>query len=161
MSSKRTKKILHRFPSTCAGHEMMMMVLLRALVALLVSPFLLGMTTCKCTVSAAEFNFEISLRVREKLTQYMNDPITIARIISEFRANGGFPHDMAAPDRNAYMRLNDALLSQYPHFESIYYGLEDGVFVGHGFASRYVVGSFWPMLTLSLLTYIYPSPLDV
>ena len=101
------------------------------LVALLLSSSLPG-----TVVSAAEWNFEISRRVNGKVAQFMKDPISIARIISEFRANHGFPHDMTAPDRNAYMRLNDALLSQYPHFESIYYGLEDGVFVGHGFASR-------------------------
>jgi len=85
---------------------------------------------------AAEFNFEISRRVHEKLSQYMNDPRLIARTISEYRINHGFPHDMTAPDRDAYLRLNDALMVLYPHFESIYYGLEDGVFVGHGFASK-------------------------
>ena len=110
----------------CSSRRILML-----LVALLLSPSLPG-----TVVSAAEWNFEISRRVNEKVAQFMKDPISIVRIISEFRANHGFPHDMAAPDRNAYMRLNDALLSQYPHFESIYYGLEDGVFVGHGFASR-------------------------
>ena len=63
-------------------------------------------------VGASEFNFEISFRVEEKLAQYMKDPISIARIIAEFRANHGFPHDMAAPDRNIYMKLNDALMTQ-------------------------------------------------
>ncbi len=74
--------------------------------------------------AASEFNFEISRRVHEKLSHYMNDPQLIARIISEYRTNHGFAHDMAAPDRNAYMRLNDAMMTLYPHFESIYYGLE-------------------------------------
>jgi hypothetical protein len=91
---------------------------------------------CPTAISASEFNFEISQRVHEKISRYMNDPRSIARIISEYRSNGGFPHDMAAPDRSAYLRLNEAVLTQYPHFESVYYGLEDGVFVGHGFGNR-------------------------
>lgn len=43
---------------------------------------------------------------------------------------------MGAADRNAFFKLNDAFMETFPQFQSIYYGLEDGVFAGHGFASK-------------------------
>jgi hypothetical protein len=46
------------------------------------------------------------------------------------------PHGMRAPDRDAFFKLNDAFMAVHPEFQSIYYGLEDGMFAGHGFSSR-------------------------
>jgi hypothetical protein len=43
---------------------------------------------------------------------------------------------MRAPDRDAFFKLNDAFMAVHPEFQSIYYGLEDGMFAGHGFSSR-------------------------
>jgi len=77
-----------------------------------------------------EFNFEVGQRVRERLQDYMSDPSAIVRLVSEYRSNGPFEHDMRAPDRDAYLKLNEALMRLFPDFDSVYYGLEDGVFVG-------------------------------
>lgn len=43
---------------------------------------------------------------------------------------------MGASDRDHFLKLNDAFMETYPQFESIYYGLEDGVFAGHGFNEK-------------------------
>jgi len=66
----------------------------------------------------------------------MGTPTILLLQLQRYRENGGFPSDLGASDRNAFFRLNDAFMETYPQFQSIYYGLEDGVFAGHGFSSK-------------------------
>ncbi len=66
----------------------------------------------------------------------MGQPMDVLFLVSQYRANEAFPHDMGAPDRDSFFKLNDALRETYPQFESIYYGLEDGLFAGHGFDAK-------------------------
>ena len=73
---------------------------------------------------------------KERVSSYITTPTLILSQISRYRANRAFPHDLRAPDRDAFFKLNDAFIETYPEFQSIDYGLEDGTFAGHGFASK-------------------------
>ena len=74
-----------------------------------------------------------SLQNTERLSGFMGTPTKIMYQISRHRSNEGYPHNLHAPDRDAFFKFNDALMETYPEFQSIYYGLEDGMFAGHGF----------------------------
>ncbi|KAL7472380.1 hypothetical protein ACHAXS_012718 [Conticribra weissflogii] len=80
--------------------------------------------------SNADFNFEIGNRAHDRLTELMGMPTKIQHLISTYRTNKAFPHDFEAPDRDLFLAFGDALLKTFPH-DFIYYGLEDGTFVGH------------------------------
>jgi len=84
----------------------------------------------------AEFNFEVGNRIHERVSVFMKTPTNILFQIARYRDNQGFSHDMHAPDRDAFFRFNDALMETYPEFQTIYYGLEDGMFAGHGFNNK-------------------------
>lgn len=73
---------------------------------------------------------------QERVSSYITTPTLVLSQISRYRLNRAFPHDLRAPDRDAFFKLNDAFIETYPEFQSIYYGLEDGTFAGHGFASK-------------------------
>lgn len=80
-------------------------------------------------VVRSEFNFEVGRRVHERVSAFMGTPIAILRQLDGFRANGGLT--LAAPDRDAFLRLNYASLAAFPQLDGIYYGTEDGMFTGH------------------------------
>ncbi|KAL9182196.1 hypothetical protein ACHAXT_012848 [Thalassiosira profunda] len=84
----------------------------------------------------AEFNFEVGRRIHERVSSLLLAPPTILLQLDLYRENGGFDSDLRATDRDAFFRLNDAFMETYPQFQSIYFGLEDGVFMGHGFNSK-------------------------
>ena len=71
--------------------------------------------------NAAEFNNEVEVRIIDRLTVYMQDPVTTNLLISKFRLLGVFPHSLRAADRDIYVGLSNALLTP-----KLYYGLEDG-----------------------------------
>jgi len=75
--------------------------------------------------SVAEFNFEVGLRVHDKLTEYMSTPANILDFVSNYRSNEA----LRTPDRNSFVQLGDALMKSYPHW-MIYYGLETGELAG-------------------------------
>eukprot|EP00580_Thalassiosira_gravida_P010497 CAMPEP_0201632718 /NCGR_PEP_ID=MMETSP0493-20130528/6263_1 /ASSEMBLY_ACC=CAM_ASM_000838 /TAXON_ID=420259 /ORGANISM="Thalassiosira gravida, Strain GMp14c1" /LENGTH=851 /DNA_ID=CAMNT_0048104293 /DNA_START=624 /DNA_END=3179 /DNA_ORIENTATION=- len=75
--------------------------------------------------SIAEFNFEVGLRVHDKLTEYMSTPANILDFVSNYRSNEA----LRTPDRNSFVQLGDALMKSYPHW-MIYYGLETGELAG-------------------------------
>lgn len=77
----------------------------------------------------AEFNYEVEKRVLERIDEFLNGPIIANGLTSNFRANGGFLHDMDAPDRDAYLRFEYSLLQEI-QMDMLYYGLEDGTFMG-------------------------------
>lgn len=85
--------------------------------------------------SNADFNFEIGLRAHDRLSELMGMPIKIQRLITTYRTNKAFPNDFEAPDRDNFFALGDAILKTFPH-DLIYYGLEDGTFVGHQVSPR-------------------------
>ncbi len=71
----------------------------------------------------------------EKLASYTTAPIRLLSFLSTYRSKKAFSHDLRASDRDEFLVLGDALLTTYPH-DLIYYGLEDGTFVGHQMDSR-------------------------
>jgi len=99
------------------------------------STFLLICVALTTPPTLAEFNFEIGNRVTEKLASYTTAPIRLLSLLSTYRSKKAFSHDLRAPDRDEFLVLGDALLTTYPH-DLVYYGLEDGTFVGHQMDSR-------------------------
>ena len=74
----------------------------------------------------AEFNYEVEKRIVDRLSYYMSQAVETNKIISNFRYSGGFPSNLAASDRDAYLVLDNSLLMPL-----IYYGLEDGSITGY------------------------------
>jgi len=74
----------------------------------------------------AEFNYEVEKRIVDRLTYYMSQAVDTNKIISNFRYSGGFANNLAAPDRDAYLVLDNSL-----PMPLIYYGLEDGSITGY------------------------------
>lgn len=93
----------------------MMMVLL----ALLVDP----------VKASFSFNFEVEKRVLDRLNDFMDGPIKINNAILELRENGLFPHNLDARDRDPFITVAYTLMYEF-QFDFIYFGLEDGTFVG-------------------------------
>jgi len=75
----------------------------------------------------AEFNFEVGLRIQERLTEFLSTPSHLLSVVSRGQTNGAFP---ASPDRDLFLLIGDALLKSYPHW-MIYYGLENGELSGN------------------------------
>lgn len=84
---------------------------------------------------SAEFNFEVGLRVHERVTEFIGAPTNVLDSISNLFINDYFSHDLRSPDRNDFLRFGDAMLKTY-HYDMIYYGLEDGTFVGNYYPVR-------------------------
>lgn len=83
----------------------------------------------------SNFNFEVGL-LRERVTEFMKEPINILDSVSDLlNKNYFFPHGARSPDRDAFLLLGDALIKTYRH-EMIYYGLDDGTFVGNYYPDR-------------------------
>eukprot|EP00581_Thalassiosira_minuscula_P018090 CAMPEP_0183711762 /NCGR_PEP_ID=MMETSP0737-20130205/7171_1 /TAXON_ID=385413 /ORGANISM="Thalassiosira miniscula, Strain CCMP1093" /LENGTH=624 /DNA_ID=CAMNT_0025940329 /DNA_START=152 /DNA_END=2023 /DNA_ORIENTATION=- len=76
----------------------------------------------------AEFNFEVGKRIHERVADFLGPPTAIVLQLQHYRINGVFPEKLGATDRDSFFRVNGALMETYPQFESIYYGMEDGVF---------------------------------
>uniref|UniRef100_A0A6U3T687 G-protein coupled receptors family 3 profile domain-containing protein n=1 Tax=Ditylum brightwellii TaxID=49249 RepID=A0A6U3T687_9STRA len=76
-----------------------------------------------------ELQIEVENRVRERIHEFMKGPTTINDLISELRTNGGFPHNMDARDRDAYLKLCFTIVKKFD--VKVYYGLEDGTFLGY------------------------------
>ncbi|KAL7464469.1 hypothetical protein ACHAXS_004803 [Conticribra weissflogii] len=76
------------------------------------------------------FNFEIGQRAHEHLAQLIGMPTKIQQLIATYRTNEAFPNNFEPPDRDIFLVFGDAMLKTFPH-DLIYYGLEDGTFVGH------------------------------
>lgn len=74
----------------------------------------------------AEFNFEVGLRVEERLTEFMSTPANILDFVSNYQTNGA----LGTSDRDEFLLLGDALMKSYPHW-MIYYGLESGELSGN------------------------------
>lgn len=74
----------------------------------------------------AEFNYEVEKRIVDRLSYYMSQAVDTNKIISNFRYSGGFPNNLAASDRDAYLVLDNSL-----PMPLIYYGLEDGSITGY------------------------------
>eukprot|EP00569_Conticribra_weissflogii_P001723 CAMPEP_0171354350 /NCGR_PEP_ID=MMETSP0878-20121228/44663_1 /TAXON_ID=67004 /ORGANISM="Thalassiosira weissflogii, Strain CCMP1336" /LENGTH=786 /DNA_ID=CAMNT_0011860323 /DNA_START=248 /DNA_END=2608 /DNA_ORIENTATION=- len=81
------------------------------------------------------FNFEIGQRAHEHLAQLIGMPTKIQQLIDTYRTNKAFPHNFEPPDRDIFLVFGDAMLKTFPH-DLIYYGLEDGTFVGHQLQPR-------------------------
>ena len=58
--------------------------------------------------NAAEFNYEVEGRIIDRLSTYMQDPVTINLFISNFRFSVRFLHYLHAADRDVYLGLNNA-----------------------------------------------------
>ena len=78
----------------------------------------------------ATFNYEVERRVFERIDDFMSGPMIVTSLLERFLANGAFPHQGDVRDRDAYATLSYSLLNEYK-FDMIYYGTEDGVFVGY------------------------------
>ena len=91
----------------------------------------LSLCCCLClfTVVKAAFNYEVEKRVIERIDAFLNGPIIANGLTAKFRANGGFPHDMDARDRDAYLRFEYSLMQEIK-MDMLYYGLEDGTVIG-------------------------------
>ena len=77
----------------------------------------------------AEFNFEVGLRVQERLTEFMSTPANILDFVSNYKTNTGLNVGLPTSDRDEFLLLGDALMKSYPHW-MIYYGLESGELTG-------------------------------
>ena len=77
----------------------------------------------------AVFNYEVEKRVFERVDDFMSGPMIVNNLLERFRKNGAFPHNLAVEDKDEYSRLAYSLLNEY-EFDMIYYGTEDGIFVG-------------------------------
>ena len=71
--------------------------------------------------NAAGFNYEVEGRIIDRLSTYMQDPVTTNLFISNFRFSGRFLHYLRVANRYAYLGINNALL-----LPNLYYDLEDG-----------------------------------
>ena len=78
----------------------------------------------------ASFNFEIQRRVVDAIHNFFGVPEDMVLILNEYRTNGGFASDMAASDRDAFGAIAYSLRS-VSAVDMIYYGAEDGVFMGY------------------------------
>jgi hypothetical protein len=76
-------------------------------------------------VDAGQFNFEVEKRIRENLDFFLSGPVDTGKVLSGFRRNGGFPHDMNAADRNDFLALAYSVTQPL-----VYFGLEDGTCPG-------------------------------
>ena len=77
----------------------------------------------------ANLNSEVGERVNERLEEFMNVPKILTTITTHYRNFGGFPHDMNAVDRDFYLLFGWTMMNTY-HPQMIYYGLENGLFLG-------------------------------
>jgi len=107
---------------------------LRSLLATTTTTTLLLLLLLVITPASAEFNYEVEKRVLERIDEYLNGPRIANGITDKIRTNGGFPHNMDARDRNAYLTFSYSLMQQFK-FDLLYFGLEDGTFLGYVFCS--------------------------
>lgn len=77
----------------------------------------------------AGFNYEVEKRVFERVDDFMSGPMVVTSLLERFRKNGAFPNELSTADKDAYQTLSYSLLNEYK-FDMIYYGTEDGIFVG-------------------------------
>lgn len=78
----------------------------------------------------ASFNYEVEKRVFERVNDFMSGPVVVTSLLERFRKNGAFTHNLNVSDKNAYSQISFGLLNEYK-FDMIYYGTEDGIFVGY------------------------------
>lgn len=78
----------------------------------------------------AAFNYEVERRVFERVDDFMSGPTIVTSLLQRFLKNGAFPNQVDVRDRDAYATLAYSLLNEY-EFDMIYYGTEDGMFMGY------------------------------
>lgn len=81
-------------------------------------------------LTQATFNYEVERRVFERIDDFMSGPMIVTGLLERFLENGAFPNDVDVRDRDIYSTLSFSLLNEYK-FDMLYYGTEDGVFVGY------------------------------
>ncbi|CAB9530318.1 Metal dependent phosphohydrolase [Seminavis robusta] len=81
----------------------------------------------------SSFNFEIERRVMDAIEAFFGVPEDMVLILKEYRANGGFAKDLQASDRDTFGAIAHSI-RQVSHVDMIYYGAEDGVFMGYNIA---------------------------
>jgi len=91
--------------------------------------FLLLSLVLASTTAMSGFNYEVERRVFERVDDFMSGPVHVALLLERFRKNGAFPHQLDVKDRDAYSTLAYSMLNEY-QFDMVYYGMEDGTFVG-------------------------------
>ena len=74
---------------------------------------------------AQQFNYEVEKRIRDNLNFFLGMPIETNNIVASYYNNDGFPNQLNATDRDAYLRLAYSLSQRF-----VYYGMEDGLFAG-------------------------------
>ena len=84
------------------------------------------------SVVVAQFNFEIGLRVKERLDEYISTPAALLDYVSNYITNDGLSYPF---DRDSFLLLGDALLKSNPH-EIIYYANEEGEMAGNFYEPR-------------------------
>ena len=89
----------------------------------------LSTTAVTFTSTQAAFNYEVERRVFERIDDFMSGPTIVTSLLQRFLENGAFPNDVDVRDRDAYATLAYSLLNEYK-FDMIYYGTEDGIFMG-------------------------------
>ena len=77
----------------------------------------------------ATFNYEVERRVFERIDDFMRGPMIVTSLLERFLKNGAFPEQLAVGDKDSYSTLSYSLLNEYK-FDMIYYGTEDGMFLG-------------------------------
>ena len=77
----------------------------------------------------ATFNYEVEKRVFERIDDFMSGPVVVTSLLERFLNNGAFPNHLDAADKDAYSTLSFSLLNEYK-FDMLYYGNEEGIFVG-------------------------------
>jgi hypothetical protein len=77
------------------------------------------------TNAQQQFNYEVEKRILDRLGYYLGAPVAANLFLANYRDNGGFPFQLEAPDRDAYLVTGYSLAQPL-----LYYGLEDGVCVG-------------------------------
>ena len=87
--------------------------------------------TCSSASSSSFFNYEVEKRVLERIDDAMTNPVVATGLQSKYRANFGFNNFIAAQDRDEYLKLSYSLLQEL-RVDLVYFGLEDGTFMGHG-----------------------------
>ena len=75
-------------------------------------------------VARSEFIFEVGRLVQDRISQFLSGPIAILGVLHHYHADGLF-----SEKRDDFLRLNYPLMSTLLP-DSIYYGREDGTFVG-------------------------------
>ncbi|CAB9500946.1 unknown protein [Seminavis robusta] len=77
------------------------------------------------------FILQVEKRVQEVVVTLFQEPVAILSVLERFDRSGLFPHSLDILDRAAFLLVAYSLRQEY-NYNLIYYGSEEGLFMGYG-----------------------------